>query len=70
MWKRIGILGLAFGLAGAGTGAPERAADVRPLQPGSRAPDVALRTLEGARWTLGQVLGKKPAILVFYRGGW
>jgi peroxiredoxin len=43
---------------------------VHPILPGSPLPDVALRTLDGKPTTLRTQVGGKPAILVFYRGGW
>lgn len=43
---------------------------VRPILMGSKLPDVALRTLSGEATTLARQVGGKPAILVFYRGGW
>ncbi len=35
-----------------------------------RIPDVTLRTAEGAAVKLREEVAKKPAVLVFYRGGW
>lgn len=52
-----------FGLAAA----PDQ---VRPLLLGSPLPDVKLATLDGSSVTLKQQVAGKPAILVFYRGGW
>lgn len=43
---------------------------VRPILMGSKLPDVAVRTLSGEATTLARQVGGKPAILVFYRGGW
>ena len=43
---------------------------VHPLLLGSQAPDVALKTLDGKETSLRQQMAGKPAILVFYRGGW
>jgi peroxiredoxin len=48
-------------------GSPEQ---VRPLLLGSTMPEVALRTPDGKQTTLRTQVGGKPAILVFYRGGW
>lgn len=44
--------------------------EVRPILLGSKMPDVALRTVDGAPTTLARQVAGKPAILVFYRGGW
>lgn len=46
------------------------ATDVHPLLLGSQAPDIALKTLDGKDTSLWKQMGEKPAILVFYRGGW
>lgn len=43
---------------------------VRPILLGSKLPDVPLRTVDGARTSLAKQVAGKPAILVFYRGGW
>lgn len=47
--------------------APDR---VTPLLLGSALPDAPLRTVEGASTSLVKAVGGKPAVLVFYRGGW
>jgi len=47
--------------------APEQ---IRPILLGSAMPDVPLRTLAGKPTTLRAQVAGKPAILVFYRGGW
>jgi peroxiredoxin len=39
-------------------------------EPGSRLPDGELLDVAGQPTTLAQNLGGKPAIIVFYRGGW
>ncbi len=44
--------------------------DVRPLLLGSQLPDVTLKNIEGTPVRLSQVVDGKPALLVFYRGGW
>ena len=46
------------------------ATEIRPILLGSRLPDVSLRTVDGKPTTLAAQVGGKPAILVFYRGGW
>jgi peroxiredoxin len=46
------------------------ATEVHPLLLGSRAPDTALKTLDGKDTSLWKQMNGKPAILVFYRGGW
>jgi peroxiredoxin len=44
--------------------------DVRVLPAGIAAPDAALRDIDGKATTLTKLLGGKPTLLVFYRGGW
>lgn len=77
MRAAAGCLIVAFlslqAIAGAGSdlGVPERAEDVRPLLIGTQAPfDVELLTVEGAATTLRQSMDGRPAVLVFFRGGW
>lgn len=41
-----------------------------PLLPGSKSPDVQLRTLTGTTTSLVAALDGKPAVVIFYRGGW
>lgn len=43
---------------------------IRPILLGSKMPDAHLMTLDGKPTTLQAQVGGKPAILVFYRGGW
>lgn len=43
---------------------------VRPLPVGSAVPELSLRDVAGKPRRLHQVLAGKPALLVFYRGGW
>lgn len=46
------------------------AEQVRPLLLGSTLPDVSLQSVDGKPVSLKQQVNGKPAILVFYRGGW
>ena len=39
-------------------------------EPGSRLPDGELLDVAGEPATLAEILGGKPAVIVFYRGGW
>lgn len=41
-----------------------------PLQTGDRIPAVILHTAEGTPFNLKAAVAEKPAVLVFYRGGW
>jgi peroxiredoxin len=49
---------------------PASSAQVRPLLLGSALPAANLRTLDAQPVTLKDALNGKPAVLVFYRGGW
>jgi peroxiredoxin len=44
--------------------------DVCPLLNGMRIPEVTLNTLHDAAFDLTKAVGAKPAVLLFYRGGW
>jgi cytochrome oxidase Cu insertion factor (SCO1/SenC/PrrC family) len=46
------------------------AAEVRPLRVGAAVPDVPLRQLDGRATTLTEQLAERPALVIFYRGGW
>ena len=48
----------------------QRAEDVTPLNAGTELPDVPVRTLDGGETTSRTALAGKPAVLVFFRGGW
>jgi hypothetical protein len=43
---------------------------VKPLAVGDRVPGASLVTMAGEQTTLAEVLGGKPTVLVFFRGGW
>ena len=47
-----------------------RAEDICPLLPGRTVPVVSVQTSEGADVGLPELIGGKPTILIFYRGGW
>lgn len=46
------------------------ATEVHPLLLGTQAPDIAMKTPDGKDTSLSKQMAGKPAILVFYRGGW
>jgi peroxiredoxin len=72
MFKAL-IATVLFLTSGAAFAANELAAapdQIRPALLGSKLPDVVLATLDGKPTTLKAQVGGKPAILVFYRGGW
>ena len=43
---------------------------VRPLLIGATVPSVTLVSGDGQAVELGEVLSRKPTVVVFYRGGW
>lgn len=49
---------------------PSKPEDVHPLQVGDSIPDGTLRTLSGKKVGLRSLLGQKPTVIIFYRGGW
>ncbi len=48
----------------------EAALGFSPLAVGDSVPDVRLRTATGAAFDLKEAVAEKPAVLIFYRGGW
>lgn len=46
------------------------AAEAKPIKTGVMAPDATLKALDGKETKLKSVLGGKPTVLIFYRGGW
>lgn len=44
--------------------------EVRPLLVGAAVPRLTLKKADGTSIELGEELKNKPAVLVFYRGGW
>ena len=46
------------------------ASAVEPLAPGTRVPSARLKTVSGDPVELREVVDKRGALLVFYRGGW
>lgn len=49
---------------------PERAEDISPLLIGEIIPDVILKATDESDHSILNILSKKPAVLLFYRGGW
>lgn len=49
---------------------PERAEDICPLLNGETIPDVALTAPDGNSHQITDIVGTKPTVLLFYRGGW
>jgi peroxiredoxin len=46
------------------------AEEIHPLLVGMKIPDVTLNGADGSLFRLREVIGKKPTVLIFYRGGW
>ncbi|MEP7043275.1 MAG: peroxiredoxin-like family protein [Dokdonella sp.] len=69
---RYVLMLLAALLGGAGHAATIAASPdaVQPILLGSHLPDAAVRTIDGQPTSLSKAVGGKPAVLVFYRGGW
>ncbi len=44
--------------------------DVTPLEQGAAIPKLTLKTSDGQALDLSAAIAKKPAVLIFYRGGW
>lgn len=68
-----GVLALALLVPSAASRAaepPPRAEEVCPLKPGASIPEVTLRAPDGKAVSLRQLVATRPAVLVFYRGGW
>lgn len=53
-----------------GQSVPEKATDICPLLPGESIPEVEVRNLTGETIALKKIIGSKPTVLIFYRGGW
>ena len=49
---------------------PERAEDISPLLIGQTIPDASLNAPDGSVHQVADIIGTKPTILLFYRGGW
>jgi peroxiredoxin len=48
----------------------EKAEDISPLLIGETIPDVQLKTSDGSNINIFDIIGKKPTVFLFYRGGW
>ena len=46
------------------------AEEICPLLVSSTIPDITLSRVDGTEFNLKQQVTKKPAVLIFYRGGW
>ncbi|MEM9533793.1 MAG: peroxiredoxin-like family protein, partial [Pseudomonadota bacterium] len=73
MTNRIGIflLPLLAALSWAHAGeVPTDASEVQPLLPGTSAPKFTAATAAGETFSLDPAAMERPAVLIFYRGGW
>ena len=46
------------------------ASDICPIKVGENIPEISLSTTDGKRVSLNKLVAEKPALLIFYRGGW
>jgi hypothetical protein len=68
-WATAVVL-LGTGALGAGDRVYPTADAVEPLAPGTRVPSARVETVRGDAVDLVEVVRKRGALLVFYRGGW
>lgn len=67
----VGWFVLALALAGTvGAEVPDDPAQVVPVQVGHRAPAFVAKEVTGEDYAFEPSVLKKPALLIFYRGGW
>jgi peroxiredoxin len=67
----LGSLAAAcFATAPMAAGVPQKANDVKPLAVGSKAPSFVVRNPDGSDRRFEASAYKKPAVFIFYRGGW
>lgn len=67
--RKLSITAMFYGASAMAAIAPS-ADQVRPLLIGQLAPPAALQSIDGKNVSLQKILAGKPAVLVFYRGGW
>ncbi|MDF1576584.1 MAG: peroxiredoxin-like family protein [Bacteroidales bacterium] len=61
---------MLFALFSAEAQLAEKAEDISPLLIGETLPDAVIRTPDGNAIKLLEVIGQKPSVILFYRGGW
>jgi peroxiredoxin len=49
---------------------PQSAQDICPIKVGQNIPKINLETIAGELFDLNEAVGKKPTLLIVYRGGW
>ena len=72
-WIVLGVFSLV-GNVGLSQARPVEAVasanEICPLNVGSTVPSISLRTAKSKAFDLNAALGKKPSVVIFYRGGW
>ena len=63
------VVGIAVG-AQMMNGVANSAEEAKPLKAGAPLPNPTVMNLDGKKVSLKSVLGKKPSVVIFYRGGW
>ncbi len=63
-------LGLLAAPLAAGDNVPGSAKEVQPLLIGAKVPSVAVTDIDGKTVDINKLVASKPAVLIFYRGGW
>lgn len=71
----VGSVGVAPGKDGPGKSSAESAVadsaqEIKPLLIGASVPDVTLKSEDGKPLKLKKTVTEKPAVVIFYRGGW
>lgn len=73
-WMPKQLIGLALGclmvVGFAAQRVPDKAEDARPLRVGAMAPAFKAKTPDNHTFRFNTIGRKKPAALIFYRGGW
>lgn len=64
------VIGAGMAIAGLDDMVASSAETTKPLKAGVKAPNPGLHNLEGKKTDLATIVGEKPTVLIFYRGGW
>ena len=64
------LLSLGFVVYSASAQIAEKAEDISPLLIGETIPDAELRAPDASGHKVSDIIGEKPTVLLFYRGGW
>lgn len=71
LWLHIAAIVFLAGCHSITTKAPSAdAKEIMPLTPGDQLPQICLNDAKGKTFNLNDSISKKPAVLIFYRGGW